>query len=187
MEGAVWQDNSSGWKEHFIFLPRSPADSLTLHKCLMNVYWMNRQSSGGRVWPQDIGALLRAASSGPCGPGPGLSMLWSITEFMPRVCITGSSAGEVVRTDWSCQKGKQLVSVVSSERWLFNFIWSATVHWPQTQRFRPKWSGMGSPKFPSTLAENHYPTLTWRGSRQWGAFSGLSVWDLPPSRMCDTR
>ena len=126
MEGAVWQDNSSGWKEHFIFLPRSPADSLTLHKCLMNVYWMNRQISGGRVWPQDIGALLRAASSGPCAPGPGLSMLWSITEFMPRVCITGSSGGEVVRTDWSCQKGKQPVSVVSSERWLFNFIWSAT-------------------------------------------------------------
>lgn len=68
-----------------------------------------------------------------------------------------------------------------------NWELKTLMHWPRTQRFRPKWSGMGSPKFPSTLAENHCPTLTWRGSRQWGAFSGLSVWDLPPSRMCDTR
>ena len=190
MEGREWQDNSSGWKEHFIFLPPSPADSLTLHRCLMTLTgWIDRpvgEGSSHRI----LGHFSEQPALAPVPPvqvclwadclSVGLSV-WSITECTPRVCITDSSTGEVVRTDWSCQKVKQMVRCGVFRKVAFQLhlecSWESKtlVHWPHSQRFRSKWSGMGSPKFPPTLAENHCPTLTWRGSRQWGAFSGLSV------------
>ena len=120
----------------------------------------------------------------------GLSV-WSITEFTPCVCITGSSAGEVVRTDWSCQKVKQPVRCGVRRKVAFQLhlecSWEpkTLMHWPHSQRFRSKWSGMGSPKFPPTLAENHCPTLTWRGSRQWGAFSECGISDLVECMILD--
>ena len=139
MEGREWQDNSSGRKEHFFFLPPSPADSLTLHRCLMNAYGMNRQTSGGRVWPQDIGALLRAASSGPCATSPGLSVLWSSTEFTPRVCITGSSAGEQSGQIDHVRKSNSWSGVVAFQLHL-ECSWEpkTLMHCPHTQGFRSK-------------------------------------------------